>query len=322
MESHGGVLEVTNMPFVQKTNYGQEPSLQIRSKKDIKDFFVNLIPYIFISPFFILFVIFMLYPLIYSLVLSFSEWRAGTVTFVGLENYKKLFVDPLFWKSLGITGLILVVQVPLMLILATIVATVLNSNSLKFKGVFRLAFFLPVLIDLVTYSLVFSLIFNENYGMINQFLGLFKIEPIKWISDEFWAKLLIIIALTWRWTGYNAVIILSGLQNIPKDLYESASIDGAGKITQFFKITMPMLRPVLLFCCILSTIGTLQLFAEPFVLTDGGPRHETTTIILYLYDKAFSSFDFGLASAGAYVLTTIIGILSYLQIRLSKGGEV
>lgn len=311
------------MSFIQKMDYNQKSPIQISTKtKKKRDVITSLIPYIFISPFFILFIIFMVYPLIYSLILSFSEWKAGIITFVGIENYQKLFTDPLFWKAIGTTAVILVVQVPIMLILATVLAVVLNSKSLKFRGGFRLAFFLPVLIDLVTYSLVFSLIFNESYGMVNQFLGLFGVEPIKWFSDEFWAQLLIIIALTWRWTGYNAVIILSGLQNIPKDLYESASIDGASKVIQFFKITFPMLKPVLLFCCVLSTIGTLQLFAEPFVLTDGGPRHATTTIILYLYDKAFSSFDFGLASAGAYVLTTIIGVLSYLQIRVSKGGEI
>ncbi|MDQ0338641.1 lactose/L-arabinose transport system permease protein [Caldalkalibacillus uzonensis] len=298
------------MVYVNKLNRKGKISMQ------------DVSPYLFISPFFILFAVFMLYPLVYSLVLSFSEWRGGEINYVGLANYQQLFTDPLFWQSLYVTGLILVIQVPIMLLLATVLATVLNSNLLRFKGIFRLAFFMPVLIDLVTYSLVFSLMFNENYGMINQFLGLFGIEPIRWFADGFWAKVLIIVALTWRWTGYNTIIILSGLQNVPRDLYESANIDGAGPVTSFFKITVPMLKPVILFCAILSTIGTLQLFAEPYVLTGGGPRNETTTVILYLYDKAFGSFNFGLASAGAYVVTTIIAILSYLQIRMSKGGEI
>jgi lactose/L-arabinose transport system permease protein len=283
---------------------------------------LNLSPYVFITPYFLIFAVFMLYPLIYSFVLSFSKWRAGVTTFVGLENYKMLLTDPFFWKSLGTTGLILVIQVPIMLILATIIATVINSEKLRFKGLIRLGFFLPVLIDLVTYALVFSLLFNETYGMVNQGLNAIGIGDIKWFSDGTWAKILIILAVTWRWTGYNAVIILSGLQAVPKDLYESASIDGASKITSFFKITVPLLKPVLLFCGIISTIGTLQLFAEPFVLTGGGPREATTTVILYLYDKAFGNFDFGLASAGAYVVTTIIGILSYFQIRITKGGEI
>ncbi|PPA69944.1 sugar ABC transporter permease [Jeotgalibacillus proteolyticus] len=264
----------------------------------------------------------MLYPVIYSLVLSFSEWRAGETTFVGLANYRQLFGDSIFWQSLRTTGLILIVQVPVMLVLATAMASVLNSDMLKARGLFRLGFFLPALIDLVTYALVFSLIFNEGYGLINQGLSLLGIGAVPWFSDGTWAKILIIIAVTWRWTGYNAIIILSGLQTIPKELYESASIDGAGTLTSFFKITIPLLKPVLLFCGILSTIGTLQLFAEPFVLTSGGPRGETNTVILYIYEKAFSSFNFGLASAGAYVVTTIIAILAYFQIRLSRGGEV
>ncbi|KHF39580.1 lactose ABC transporter permease [Halalkalibacter okhensis] len=282
----------------------------------------NVSPYLFVAPFFLVFAIFMLYPVVYSFILSFSTWRAGEMTFVGLENYKRLFSDALFWKSLGTTGLILIVQVPIMLVLATIVASTLNSDKLKAKGLFRLGFFLPALIDLVTYALVFSLIFNEGYGLINQALGLMGLGPIQWFSDGMWAKILIIIAVTWRWTGYNAIILLSGLQTIPKELYESASIDGAGKVKSFFMITVPLLKPVLLFCGILSTIGTLQLFAEPFVLTGGGPRNETSTVILYLYDKAFGSFNFGLASAGAYVVTTIIAVLSYFQVKASKGGEV
>ncbi|WP_228441408.1 carbohydrate ABC transporter permease [Novibacillus thermophilus] len=309
------------MAAVPRVRRRQGPDLHLDEKGD-RTYWLNWSPYVFISPFFILFTVFMLYPMLYSLVLSFSEWRAGVSTFVGLDNYRKLLTDPLFWKALATTCLILSVQVPVMLMLATVVAAVLNTNHLKFKGVFRLAFFMPVLIDLVTYALVFSLIFNESYGMINQLTALLGLEPIPWFSDGFWAKALIIVALTWRWTGYNSVIILSGLQNVPNDLYESASIDGAGKVTSFFKITIPMLKPVLLFCAVLSTIGTLQLFAEPFVLTGGGPRHETTTVILYLYDKAFGTFDFGLASAGAYVVTTMIAMLSYLQIRMSRGGEI
>lgn len=282
----------------------------------------NISPYIFILPFFLIFSVFMLYPLIYSLVLSFSKWKAGKITFVGLDNYIYLLTDSLFWKSLSTTLLILLVQVPVMLLLATLIATVINSNMLKFKGLFRAGFFLPALIDLVTYSLVFSLMFNENYGLINQALQFLGLGSIKWFSNGFWAKVLIMIAITWRWTGYNAIILLSGLQSIPHELYESASIDGAGKITTFFKITIPMLKPVLLFCAVVSTNGTLQLFAEPFVLTKGGPRNETMTVILYLYEKAFGSFDFGLASAGAYVITTIIAVLSYFQIRFTRGEEI
>lgn len=279
-------------------------------------------PYFFIAPFFLLFSIFMLYPIIYSLVLSFSEWTAGKMTFVGLQNYKHLLTDSLFWKSLGNTSLFMVIQVPLMLLLATIVAVILNSQKLRFNYLFRVAFFIPALIDLVTYSIVFSLLFNESSGLINQFMGWLGFEAIPWKSDGLFAKTLIIMAITWRWMGYNSVIILSGLQNISADIYESASLDGAGRIKTFIYITLPMLKPILLFCVILSTIGTFQLFAEPMILTGGGPTNETTSVMLYLYDVAFGSFNFGLASAGAYIVTTIIAVFSFIQIKLTRGGEI
>lgn len=283
---------------------------------------LKLSPYIFILPFFLLFAIFMLYPIIYSLVLSFNSWTAGEMTFVGLDNYKQLFTDSLFWKSLKNTGIYLIIQVPIMLLLSTIVAVIINSNKIKFNYLFRVAFFLPALIDLVTYSIVFSLLFNEGNGLINQLLGFIGIDAIPWKTDGFWAKIMIISVITWRWMGYNCVIILSGLQYIPEDIYESADLDGAGRGKKFFHITLPMLKPILLFCMILSTIGTLQLFAEPLILTGGGPSNETTSVMLYLYEKAFGSFNFGLASAGAYVVTTIIAVISFLQIKFTGGGEI
>ena len=190
-------LEVDHVASLeQKTQTEQIHKMGSPNKKKFK--FLDLSPYIFVAPFFLVFAIFMLYPLIYSLILSFGKWRAGVTTFVGLENYKLLLTDPLFWKSLGTTGLILIIQVPIMLILATVIASVINSEKLRFKGAIRLGFFLPALIDLVTYALVFSLIFNESYGMINQALEAMGLGSIKWLSDGTWAKVLIIIEVTWR----------------------------------------------------------------------------------------------------------------------------
>jgi lactose/L-arabinose transport system permease protein len=280
------------------------------------------IPYVFVAPFFVLFAAFILYPLLYSLALSFSEWSAGEMTFVGLDNYRRLLTDGLFLKSLANTALILFVQVPIMIFLATVIAAVVDSELLRHKTFFRLAFFLPVMVDLVTYSVIFSLIFSERYGVVNQALTAIGLGPVEWRSDAFWARVLIIVAITWRWTGYNAVIILSGLQNIPNELHDAASVDGAGRLTRFFRITVPLLRPVILFCAVLSTIGTLQLFTEPYILTSGGPNNATLTGFYYLYETAFGSFDFGLAAAGTYVIATIIAVMSYLQIRLTRWGEV
>jgi lactose/L-arabinose transport system permease protein len=270
------------------------------------------------------FAAFILYPILYSAALSFGQFSGGRIIFTGLDNYKRLLADGLFLKSLLNTGLILVVQVPLMIGLATVIASVIDSDFLgrRRKGFFRLAFFLPVAIDLVTYSVVFSLIFSEQYGIVNQALGLVGLDGIPWRSDPFWARVLIILALTWRWTGYNAVILLSGLQNIPKDLYDAASVDGAGSVVRFLRITVPLLRPVILFCTVLGTIGTLQLFTEPYILTSGGPANATLTSFFYIYDTGFARFDFGLAAAGTYVLSAIVAIMSYAQLRLARWGEV
>ena len=173
----------------------------------------SAVPYLFVAPFFLLFAGFILYPILYSAALSFGQFSGGSISFVGLENYRRLLSDGLFLKSLLNTGLILVIQVPLMIGLATVIASVIDSDLLgkRRKAAFRLAFFLPVAIDLVTYSVVFSLIFSERYGIVNQALGLVGIEGIAWRSDPFWARVLIILAVTWRWTGYNAVILLSGM---------------------------------------------------------------------------------------------------------------
>lgn len=308
---------MNNQTNIQPTSV-HSPGHTLKKRSGLKK--IHFIPYLFILPFFIIFIVFMLYPILYSLVLSFSQWKSSKITLIGFANYENLLTNPLFWKSLANTGEILVIQVPVMLVLATVIAVFINSDLIKFRSVFRLGFFLPVLIDLVTYSLVFSLLFNENYGFINQVLGVFG-GHIDWRNDAFWAKIMVIATVTWRWTGYNSMIILSGLQAIPKDLYESASIDGAGRFVSFVKITAPMLKPILLFCMILSTIGTLQLFVEPYVLTRGGPNNETITAMYYLYQTAFGTFNFGLASAGAYLVTILIAALSYFQIRLSKGGE-
>ena len=297
----------------------KDPKVTVRKKKWNQKI---LAPYLFLSPFFIVFIIFMVYPIIESLYLSFTSTQGNTSEWIGLENFKNILTDGLFWKSLSNVFIILIVQVPIMLILGSLLAVILNSKFIKAKPLFRLMIFLPVLIDLVTYSIVFSIIFHEQYGMVNYLLGLFHIDPILWFSDPFWSKMLIIIAVTWRWIGYNTIILLAGLTAIDESLYESAEIDGANKFTQFFKITIPMLKPILLFCGILSTIGTIQLFTEPSLLTMGGPNNATNTPVMYVYQFGFQSFQFGYASAAAYIITIIVGIISFFQIKLSRGGEI
>ncbi|WP_232302180.1 carbohydrate ABC transporter permease [Alicyclobacillus hesperidum] len=279
------------------------------------------VPYAFIIPFFVIFIIFMLYPIIDTFVLSFENWSSMGSKWVGLQNYKLIITDPGFWTSLLNDAFVLLVQVPVMLFIATVLAVALNNKSIRFKWLFRLLVFFPVLVDAVTYTIAFQIIFNTNFGVLNYLIHFLGIGNINWTGNPWAARMAIFIVVTWRWTGYNAIILLSGLQSVPDELYESAVVDGAGKVTSFFRITIPMLRPILLFCAILSTVGTLQLFTEPYILTAGGPGTATETPMLYLYGIGFQNYNFGLASAGTYILTTIIGILSYLQIRASKGGD-
>lgn len=278
----------------------------------------KLAPFIFIGPFLVIFLFFMVYPIIYSFVLSFSKYRAGRITFVNIRNYSYLLTDGLFYKSLLNTFIIGIIQVPIMIILALILGSILNSAYIKLKGMFRMFTFMPVLIDAVSYSIVFSLLFNEDGGFINGLLKNIGIGPQKWFSSGPLAMALVIIALTWRWTGYNSIIMLSGLQNISNDLYEAASIDGANAFVKFWKITIPELKPVIIFAVFNSINGTLQLFTEPQLLTQGGPANATMTTVLYLYNTGFKNFNFGVASAGSYILAIIIAVLTLVQLRVTR----
>ena len=268
-------------------------------------------PYLFLLPYLAIFALFWAWPIIESLLLSFQNTRVYPPVWDINVNWGRILGDAAFWDALRNTILILVIQVPLMLALATALAIALNSQLLRAKGFFRFAFFAPVVVGAVAYSAVFRLLFNQN-GAVNAALGL----EFNWIFDPVGAMAVIIIALTWRWTGYNAIIILAGLQSIPKDLYEAAQIDGASPWQQFWRITLPSLRPVLLFCLVLSIIGTLQLFTEPWLITNGGPGTATTTLGVYLYRQGFQNINFGYASTIAYAITLLALVFSTIQFRL------
>ncbi|KIL43220.1 carbohydrate ABC transporter permease [Jeotgalibacillus campisalis] len=279
-----------------------------------------LIPYMFVGPAVILFSIFMAYPIIYSLILSFQSGQGSNLEFTGFDNFQRLMSDAIFITALKNTFILLIVQVPIMIFLALIIASLLNSALLKFKGLFRVSFFLPAVTSLVAYSIIFSIMLM-NDGVINQVISAVGLDRIPWLSDPFWAKASLVIAMTWRWVGYNMVIFLAGLQNIPEELYEAASMDGASRIKQFFHITIPSLKPVILFTTILSTIGTLQLFDEPFVLTNGGPSDATLTIGMYLYQTGFRFYDFGYASTIAYVIVILIAVMTFIQFKVTGDQE-
>lgn len=273
------------------------------------------VPYLFLAPALILFAIFMIYPIITSFLYSFQSNQSGEMVYSGLANYKRLFSDHIFWKALGNTFVVMIIQVPLMLFLSVVLASLLISLK-HWKGFFRVSYFMPAVTSLVACSIIFSIMLMGD-GIINQTFGKIGIASVPWLSHPVWAKAALILVMTWRWTGYNMVIHLAAMQNISESLYEAADLDGAGKLRQFFSVTIPQLKPVLLFTAILSTIGTLQLFDEPYTLTKGGPSDATLTIGMYLYQTGFRYFDFGYASTLAYVIVILIGILSYVQFKVT-----
>jgi len=282
--------------------------------------------WIFVSIAVLFLALFIFYPLIYSLYLSTFSTRGVMRNFVGFGNYLRLFQDNYFIQSLKNIIIILIIQVPIMLFLALIFAFLLNDPKLKLKRVFRTALFLPAVTSLVAYSVVFKMMFSTE-GLINNVLLTLNIikEPIRWLLDPVWAKVTLIIAMTWRWTGYNMMLYLAGLQNIPQEIYEAAEIDGASKITQFFRITIPLLKPIILFTTILSTIGTLQLFDEPMMLAAGvttgssvGPGNSLLTPSVYIYNVSFKYVpNFGYASAISWIIVLIAVILTLTQFRVA-----
>ncbi|MBS4197741.1 carbohydrate ABC transporter permease [Lederbergia citri] len=262
-------------------------------------------------------VIFYFLPMIQAFILSFKSGMGNNLEFVGIDNYTRLFKDPTFLAALKNTFIYLIVQVPIMIILALVLSVLLNDPKLKFKGFFRTAIFLPAVTSLVAYSIIFKYLFGLD-GILNQFLmGISLIsKPIPWLTDPLLAKITIIIAITWRWTGYNMIFYLSGLQNVDQSIYEAAKIDGANAFQVFTKITIPVLKPIILFTSITSTIGTLQIFDEIMNITKGGPGNSTVSISQYIYNLSFKySPDFGYAAAVSFVIVILIVIFSSLQFK-------
>ena len=278
--------------------------------------------WLFIMPALVMLGIFMVYPILWSLWMSFQVGRGMNLSFGGLTNIIRLTQDPVFQRALGNTFIFLIVQVPIMLVLALLFAALLNDPKLKWRGVFRTAIFLPCVTSLVAYSVLFRSMFATD-GIINNFLlgtGILA-EPIPWLADPFWAKIVIILAITWRWTGYNMIFYLAAMQNIDRSIYESARIDGVPPWARFWYLTVPMLKPVILFTSVISTIGTLQLFDEVNNIppNPGGPSDGTLTLSLYIYNLSFRFMpSFGYAATVSYVIVLLVAILSFLQFMVAR----
>ncbi|MDU3350456.1 MAG: sugar ABC transporter permease, partial [Clostridium sp.] len=273
--------------------------------------------WLFVIPSIILVTVFVFYPMIQAFITSLQSGMGNNLSFVGIDNYKRLLTDSTFKKALFNTVLYLIIQVPIMIILALVISAILNDKKLKARGFFRTAIFLPCVTSLVVYSIIFKSLFATD-GFVNAFLMNINVisEPIAWITHPIWARILIIIAITWRWTGYNMVFYLAGMQSIDDSIYEAAEIDGASAFMRFKSITLPLLKPIILFTTINSTIGTLQLFDETVNITNGGPANATITISQYIYNLLFKySPNFGYAAAISYVIVLIIVILSFIQLK-------
>ncbi len=279
----------------------------------------NINGWIFILVPTILIILFSFYPMIQSLYLSTQKGIGIVYEFNGLGNYKRLFSDPMFRDAIKNTLIYLLVQVPMMLFLGLVLANMLNLPELKFRGFFRTAIFLPCVTSLVAYSVLFKSLFSLD-GIINKFLMSVSMisQPIPWLLDPFWAKVVIILAITWRWTGYNMMFYLAAMQNIDRSVYEAAEIDGASKIKQFTLITVPLLKPIILFTTILSTNGTLQLFDEVVNITGGGPGNATMTISQYIYNLSFAyTPNFGYAATVSYAIVFMVAVLAFIQFKVA-----
>ena len=256
------------------------------------------------------------YPMIKAFIMSLQTGIGINLTFGGAANYLRILKDPTFKQCLFNTFFYLIIQVPVMLVMALALASMLNNKHLRFKGLFRTAIFLPCATSLVSYAMIFRSMF-ANDGFINTVLRGMGADPIMWFANAWTARAVIIIALIWRWTGYNMVFYLSGLQNIEYSVYEAAKIDGASPIQSFFKITVPLLKPTILLTTIMSTNGTLQLFDESLNLTNGGPGKSTMTLSHYIYNTSFvQSPNFGYAAAMSIIVLIMVAILAVIQMKV------
>ena len=276
----------------------------------------NLIGWLFLSVGVILICWTSFYPMIQAFILSMKNGLGVNLKFAGFSNYARILKDPTFKGTLFNTFFYLIIQVPIMLTLALILASILNNKDLKFKGLWRTCIFLPCATSLVSYSMIFRSLF-ANDGFVNTVLRGLGMSPVMWFANAWTARFVIIIALIWRWTGYNMVFYLSGLQNIDYSVYEAARIDGASAKQTLFKITIPLLKPTILLTTITSTNGTLQLFDESLNLTNGVPGKSTMTMSHYIYNTSFvQSPNFGYAAAMSIVILVMVAILAVIQMKV------
>jgi multiple sugar transport system permease protein len=284
----------------------------------------NLIGWGFALPFVIVFAVFMAGPIVASLALSFTSFGLADLrnpigtSFVGLENYAALLADPKFFLALFNTAYFVVVGVPLTLLVGLAAALAVDRGITRFRTLFRVGYYLPVVTSIVAIAVVWRFLLNPDQGLVNMLLGSIGIDGPNWLADPVLAMPAIIAMAVWRNLGFAMVIFLAGLQTIPAQLYEAASIDGASRWQAFRYVTLPLLRPTILFILVITTIGYLQLFEEPFVMTAGGPLDKTLSISMYMFRQGFEFFHQGYAAAIAWILFLIVAAVAFIQFRILK----
>lgn len=291
----------------------------------LKQFKKNKISYLFIAVPALLFFIFQLVPVVISFFLSFTKYDViHAPKFVGLQNYKDiLFNDPLFWKAMGNTVIYVIGVVPIGVCLSLLLAVAIDQK-IKFKNFFKSIFFLPTVTAIIAVSVIWKWLYaGEKYGLFNYVLLKLGFAPVDWLASPVWTLPSIMIMSIWAGIGYNMILFLAGLQTIPQDMYEAAEIDGAGFWTKFFNITLPLLKPTIVFVAIMSFIVSFQVFEQVYVMTSGqggigGVLNSALTIVAYLYDKGFQKFQMGYASALAYIIFLLIFILTMINKRVMR----
>ena len=267
--------------------------------------------YLFISPFFVLFIIFGLFPLVSTVFMSFFKWDIlGSHVFRGIDNYAMLLTDPSFYKAMANTFLIWFFTTIPQLLICLLLAVLLNAEYIAGRNPFRLAIFMPNITSIVAVSLVFSVVFGNNFGLVNQVLKMLGLEAIKWTGTSAGTISAISIMVNWRWIGQGVVIFLAALQAVPKDYYEAADLDGASSFRKFVSITVPVLKPIIIFKLIISTINGLNIFIEPMIFSGpgGGGSNEGLTMALYMYEEAFTRNNFGYASTIACMMLIVVAL--------------
>ncbi len=274
-------------------------------------------------PFLLLFSVFTLWPVFQSMYMSFTDTRVTdirtpfSVNFVGLQNYMKAFGDPVFRRAALNTGVFVVVGVPLVIAAGLAAAVALDKGITRFRGVFRVGFYTPVITSIVAVAVVWRFLLQPDSGLVNTVLGFVGIDGPNWLGDTRTSLLSLIIMATWRNFGTGMIIFLAGLQSVPWNLHEAASLDGASSWQRFWNITLPMMRPTLLFVMVTTTIGYLQFFEEPFVMTQGGPLNSTISASMYTYNQ-FGFGNYGVAGAMAYLTFLVIVVVTIIQFRLTR----